>query len=207
MKMILILLTVFMLSGCNMIKEEIPGADKIPMPSEMPMPSDMPLPTVTPSPAATDAPVALGTFITKILDTDPGRVHNLSLCASVLSGVQVEAGKEFSFNNTVGQRTQEKGYEEAAILVDGNREYATGGGICQISSTLYNAALDAGMEILERHTHTNEVHYIELGRDAAVSFGSQDFRFKNPLPHPVSIEISVKNTEVQATLYKIVTQL
>ena len=207
MKMILILLSVCMLSGCNMIKEEIPGADKIPMPSEIPMPSNMPIPTVTPSPAATDAPVALGTFITEILDTDPGRVHNLTLCASVLSGIQVGPGEAFSFNDTVGQRTQEKGYEEAAILVDGNREYAAGGGICQISSTLYNAAVDAGMEILERHTHTNEVHYVELGRDAAVSFGSQDFRFRNPLPHPVSMEISVKNTEVEATLYKTVTQM
>ena len=156
---------------------------------------------------ATDSPVALGMFITKVLDTDPGRVQNLKLCASVLTGLRVEAGADFSFNDTVGQRTAEKGYEEAAILIDGNREYATGGGICQISSTLYNAALDAGMEILERHTHTNEVHYVELGRDAAVSFGSQDFRFHNPHAFPVSIEITVENTEVKATLYKIVTQL
>ncbi len=201
MKFILILVSVLLLNGCDMIKEEVP------MPSEIPMPSEMPMSTVTPSPAATDAPVALGTFITEILDTDPDRVHNLQLCASVLTGIRIDAGGEFSFNNTVGQRTAEKGYEEAAILIDGNREYATGGGICQISSTLYNAAMDAGMEILERHTHTNEVHYVPLGQDAAVSFGTQDFRFKNPLPHAVSVEITVENTEVKATLYKIVTQL
>lgn len=201
MKMILILLSVMLLGGCNMIKEEIPGADKIPMPSEMP------LPTITPSPMATDSPVALGMFITKILDTDPDRVHNLILCAASLTGVQVAPGGEFSFNQTTGERTGEKGYREATILVDGARESATGGGVCQLSSTIYNAALDAGMEILERHTHTNEVHYIELGRDAAVSFGTQDFRFRNPLPHPVSLEVTVENTEVKVILYKIVTQL
>ncbi len=197
MKYIVLALTLFLLTGCNGIEK------RIPMPSEMPTA----LPTITPAPTATESPVALGLFITKILDTDPGRVQNLTLCASVLSGVRVAPGAEFSFNGTVGQRTAEKGYREAAILLDGERGYATGGGICQISSTLYNAAAAAGMEILERHSHTNEVHYVELGKDAAVVYGAQDFRFRNPLSEPVSIEILVENTEVKAVLYKIVNDI
>lgn len=197
MKYIVLALTLFLLTGCNGMEK------RIPMPSEMPTA----LPTITPAPTATEGPVALGLFITEILDTDPKRVQNLQLCASVLSGLRIEPGAEFSFNNTVGQRTAEKGYQEAAILIDGERDHATGGGICQISSTLYNAAASAGMEILERHSHTNEVHYVELGSDAAVVYGAQDFRFRNPLPEPVSIEILVENTEVKAVLYKIVNNI
>ena len=197
MKYIVFALTLFLLTGCNAMEK------RIPMPSEMPTA----LPTITPAPTATEGPVALGLFITEILDTDPKRVQNLQLCASVLSGLRIEPGAEFSFNNTVGQRTEEKGYQEAAILIDGERNYATGGGICQVSSTLYNAAAAAGMEILERHSHTNEVHYVELGSDAAVVYGEQDFRFRNPLSEPVSIEIVVGNTEVKAVLYKIVNNI
>ncbi|MBE7062946.1 MAG: VanW family protein [Clostridia bacterium] len=211
MKFLMVLLAVFMLGGCNMegkapITSELPSI----LPSEMPsiLPSALPTaePTIKPTAAATESPVALGTYITRILDTDPNRVNNLQICASVLEGVTVGPGEEFSFNTTVGMRTGEKGYEEAKILVCGEREYAVGGGICQISSTLYNAAEDAGMEITERHNHTGEVHYVEIGRDAAVSFGEQDFRFRNPLDVPVRISITVENTEVKAVLYKIVTQ-
>ena len=155
-----------------------------------------------PPPTETPSPVAIGTFVTEILDTDENRVKNLALCASVLDGVTVDSGAEFSFNNTIGQRTAEKGYKEAKILVDGHRDYAIGGGICQISSTLYNAALDAGMEILERHTHSNEVHYVELGRDAAVNFGTLDFRFKNTLDTPIRISVAVENTAVKVVIYK-----
>ncbi len=202
MKKLIVLLAVLVLGGCTM-------KDGKPMPSEMPpIQSMLPsaLPSILPSAEATESPVALGVFITEILDTEPGRVHNLQLCAGVLDGITVEPGGEFSFNNTVGQRTSEKGYEEAKILINGERGYAVGGGICQISSTLYNAAEVAGMEILERHNHTGEVHYVEIGRDAAVSFGDQDFRFRNPLDAPVRIGITVENTEVKAVLYKAVTQ-
>ena len=156
------------------------------------------------TPSVPPSPVAVGMFVTEILDTDENRVKNLTLCASVLDGVTVDSGAEFSFNNTIGKRTEEKGYKEAKILVDGHRDYGVGGGICQISSTLYNAALDAGMEILERHTHSNEVHYVELGRDAAVSFGTLDFRFKNTLDTPVRISVAVENTAVKVVIYKIV---
>ncbi len=200
MKWILGILAVCMLGGCGMNKDDIP------LPSEMPSAIPSIMPSAMPTATATDSPVALGMFITEILDTDPSRVKNLQLCASVLNGVVVEPAAEFSFNGTVGQRTSEKGYEEAKILIDGERGYATGGGVCQISSTLYNAAKEAGMEILERHDHTNEVHYVEIGQDAAVSYGEQDFRFRNPLEHPVKMEITVENTEVKAVLYKNVTK-
>ncbi len=196
MKFILVLLTVCMLSGCGMMEE------KMPVPSIIPSSLPSILPSEMPNETATGKPVALGTFQTPILDAEPDRVHNLQLCASTLQGIQIPPGAEFSFNNTVGVRTAEKGYRQASMLVEGKRQKAVGGGVCQISSTLFNAAEMAGMEILERHDHTGEVHYIEIGRDAAVSFGEQDFRFRNPLPVAVTVTLSVENGVVTAVLYR-----
>jgi len=200
MKFIIALLAVCMLSGCGMTKGDLPNASDLPsiIPSV--------LPSIMPTETATESPVALGSFTTTILDTAPSRVHNLQLCAAALNGFIVAPSTEFSFNTVVGQRTSEKGYKEAIMLVNGERKMAIGGGVCQISSTLYNAAAAAGMEIVERHDHTNEVHYVEIGQDAAVSFGEQDFRFRNPLSEPVQIVVAVENTEVKASLYKNVTQ-
>ena len=192
MKWILLVLTVCLVSGCGMEK------------GEMPLPSHMPsiLPSSMPDSGVTESPVALSTFTTQILDTDPARMENLRLCTMAIDGKTVEPGGTFSFNETVGQRTAEKGYKEALMLREGKREKAIGGGVCQISSTLYNAANIAGMEILERHTHTGEVHYIPLGQDAAVSFGEQDFRFRNPADFPVTLHVSLGENGVTAAVYK-----
>ncbi len=199
MKFLMVLCAVLMLGGCNMTKDDIP------MPSEMPTINPSAIPSILPSatPSATESPVALGVFITEILDTTPARVHNLQICAGVLNGMEIAPGAEFSFNGAVGERTREKGYEEASILVEGKREMAIGGGLCQISSTIFNAAEAAGMEILERHDHTGEVYYVEVGRDAAISFGEQDFRFRNTRNTPVRMEISVENTQVRAALFAV----
>ncbi|MBQ7035958.1 MAG: VanW family protein [Clostridia bacterium] len=199
MKFLMVLCAVLMLGGCNMTKDDIP------LPSEMPTIDPSAIPSIIPSmtPQATESPVALGVFITEILDTTPDRVHNLKLCAENLNGKIILAGTDFSFNDTVGERTREKGYREAIMLVEGEKVEAVGGGLCQISSTLFGAAEKAGMEILERHDHTGEVHYVEIGRDAAVSFGEQDFRFKNTKSFPVRIAVSVENGQVHAALYKV----
>ncbi len=198
-KFLMVLCAVLMLGGCNMTTGENP------LPSELPQIDPSAIPSIIPSmtPSATESPVALGVFITEILDTTPSRVHNLRICADALNGMEIGPGEAFSFNGIIGERTREKGYEEASILVDGKREMAVGGGLCQISSTIFNAAEAAGMEILERHDHTGEVHYVEIGRDAAISFGEQDFRFRNTRQAPVRLEISVENTQVHAALYEV----
>lgn len=147
-------------------------------------------------------PYETGSYYTQILDTDKSRVKNLILCANVLDGVEIAPGEEFSFNETVGRRTKEKGYEEASIIIGDESGCAVGGGVCQISSTLYNAALLSGMEITERHSHSREVKYIEKGRDAAVSWGTLDLRFKNISDKNVRIGISVENGYVYAKIYE-----
>lgn len=141
-----------------------------------------------------------GAFYTQILDTDPERVNNLKVCAEALNGYEIAPGAVFSFNGAVGERTKEKGYEEARILIGDEAGCAVGGGVCQISSTLYNAAKNAGMEIVERHNHKNEVHYVEIGNDAAVSYGTLDFKFKNISEDTAKIYLSVENGYVYAKI-------
>lgn len=145
----------------------------------------------------------IGSFYTEILDKDQNRVENLKLCAMVLDGFEIISGEEFSFNDTVGRRTKEKGYEEASILIGDEKGYAVGGGVCQISSTLFNAAQLAGMEITERHNHSKEVKYISQGRDAAVSWGTLDLKFRNISKNTVRIGVSVENGFVCAKIYEL----
>lgn len=142
----------------------------------------------------------IGSFYTKILDTDSERVNNLQVCAAALNGFEIAPGDVFSFNGAVGERTKSKGYEEARILIGDEAGCAVGGGVCQISSTLYNAAKNAGMEIVERHNHKNEVHYVEIGDDAAVSYGTLDFKFKNISENTAKIYLSVENGYVYAKI-------
>jgi len=91
----------------------------------------------------------------------------------------------FSINNTVGERSVENGYLDAKIIVGDNFELGLGGGLCQVSSTLYNACLLAGLEIVERGNHNLAVAYVPLGLDATVAYGVQDFIFKNNTDYPL----------------------
>ena len=173
------MIMLMLLTGCGAVKETPPA----------------PEPTVTET--------EIGSFYTPILDTDENRVNNLTLCAQLLDGVEIGSGEIFSFNDTVGARTEEKGYEEARILIGKEKGYAVGGGVCQVSSTLYNAAKLAGMEILERHNHENEVHYVEIGNDAAVSYGELDFVFRNISERPIRLHMRVENGYVYADILRL----
>ncbi|MBR5218376.1 MAG: VanW family protein [Clostridia bacterium] len=150
----------------------------------------------------TTAPECIGMFITDIVDTHPDRVENLIICADSIDRHKVMPGEEFSFNRIVGERTTDKGYNNAKIIIDGERGYAVGGGICQISSTLLGAVKSAGLTVTERHSHEAEVGYVKQGEDAAISYSTQDFKFINTLDTPVTIHIEVADTQVKAELYR-----
>ena len=102
-------------------------------------------------------------------------------------------GEIFSFNKVVGKRTVEDGYKDAKIYADGGVVDGLAGGICQISSTLYNTVLLANLEIVERRNHSYTTSYVAAGRDATVVYGAIDFQFKNSRSYPIKIEASVKN--------------
>lgn len=144
----------------------------------------------------------IGSFETPVLDKDEERVNNLSVCSKALDGYIIAPGETFSFNDVVGTRTSEKGYEEARILVGCEKDYAVGGGVCQISSTLYNAAVNSGLEIIERHNHSRNVYYVPMGQDAAISYGTLDLKFKNSLQHNIKIAMSTDGNNVYASILK-----
>lgn len=114
-------------------------------------------------------------------------------------------GETFSFCNTVGKATKEKGYEEADVYdSEGNVTQGLGGGNCQISSTLYNAVLAVPeLEVVERHEHSRKVTYVEEGKDAAVAYGSVDFRFKNTLDKPIRIYATTDDWTVTTRIVRI----
>ena len=129
----------------------------------------------------------LSKFSTKFNKNAKARTHNMKLCSAAIDNHVLKPGEVFSFNETVGYAGPQKGYQKAVIFVDGKEEKAYGGGICQVSSTLYNAAKQAGLEIVERHPHSKSVGYVEKGKDAAASYNGVDLKFKNTRPYPVTI--------------------
>lgn len=148
----------------------------------------------------------LTTFSTNILDTSSGRQTNIELTCSVLTGTIVKSGETFSFCDTVGKATPERGYKEAKIFdSNGNIIMGYGGGNCQVSSTLYNAVLqNSNFEIIERHAHSHRVYYVAEGKDAAVSYGSVDFKFKNNNDFDIKIVSSTNKEQITVTLIKII---
>ncbi len=117
--------------------------------------------------------------ITNASSSSRARINNIVTAMGFINGTCVKPGETFSFNETVGQRTTARGFKKATAYSSGEVTEQIGGGICQVSTTLFNAAVKADMEIVERHNHSLTVHYVDKGKDATVNWGDQDFRFKN----------------------------
>ena len=132
-------------------------------------------------------PDQLSTFTTRYDVSDVDRTTNLKLACQKINGTVLLAGETFSYNDVVGARTVAAGYKNAKIYEAGQVVDGLGGGICQISSTLYNAALLANLEIVERRNHQFVTSYVPAGRDATVVYGSTDFKFKNTRQYPIRI--------------------
>lgn len=125
-----------------------------------------------------------------------GRTKNIQISADAINQYVLGPGDQFSFNKVVGERTKERGYEEALEIVNKEFVLGIGGGICQTSSTLFNAIDAAGLEVVHRYTHSRDVGYVASGRDATVSWGGPDFVFENSLDHPVMIKAEVNQGEL-----------
>lgn len=138
-------------------------------------------------------PDVLGTFTTRYDATNKNRSNNISLATQKINGTVILPGETFSYNKTVGRRTVAAGFKEAGAYAGGKVIQEVGGGICQVSSTLYNAVVYANLEITERSNHCFESSYVAAGRDATVSWGTLDFKFKNNRQYPVKIEASANS--------------
>ncbi len=135
----------------------------------------------------------------------PGRIHNVALAASKLHGVLIAPGETFSFNQTVGDISAATGYQSAYIIKDGRTVMGDGGGVCQVSTTLFRAVLHAGLPILERHEHSYRVHYYEddgskAGLDATVFNPTEDFKFTNDTPSYILIQSKTDTTNLTLTI-------
>jgi vancomycin resistance protein YoaR len=150
----------------------------------------------------------IGTGYSEFAGSIPGRIHNVALAASRLNGVLIKPGEELSFNKTIGDISAATGYQSAYIIKEGRTVLGDGGGVCQVSSTLFRAALNAGLPIVERHAHAYRVHYYEdggfkAGLDATVFSPSVDLRIKNDTPNHILIQTKTdtKNLTLIFELY------
>lgn len=141
-------------------------------------------------------PVVLGGYSARFRAGEAQRNHNIARAAASLDGVVIKPGATMSFNRTVGQRTGKRGYVVAPTLTLEGTEPALGGGVCQVSSVLFNALMLADLELTERHPHSRPIRYIPPGRDATVSFGHLDLVVRNKHPFPVTIHAEVRGSRL-----------
>lgn len=165
-------------------------------------------PIITSIPVETDAATVAAqygriSFIsTDASSSNKNRLTNLDLVSKAINGTRLDPGEEFSFNGVAGKRTAEKGYKEAGVYAGGQDATDIGGGICQVGSTLFNAAVMADMEITARQPHSRPVSYLPRGRDAAINWPNQDLKFVNAGDTPVYIVTRLtKDKQVECAIY------
>lgn len=170
--------------------------------SECTIPLKILKPSVTTNMIGVEAfPDLLASFSTKYATSNKNRTTNLRLAANKINGYVLLPNEVFSYNNVVGERTISAGYKEAAIYENGAVVQGLGGGICQISTTLFNCSLLANLEIVELYNHQFVPSYVKAGRDATVVYGMKDFKFKNSRNHAIKITCSVENGIATFNIY------
>lgn len=200
---ILLLSSLFFLTGCSTHQNEIKNSEinsAINSNSSIGNYSASSISTVVPKEEI------ISTFSTPVnYPEETDRQTNMTLCCDTLNGTVVEPGNEFSFCDTVGQATPEKGYKKADIFdLDGNITTGYGGGKCQVSTTLYNAVLALpSLVVTERHPHTRKVYYVEEGKDACISYGGADFKFRNDNDFAIKIYAVNNYNTIDVSIAKI----
>lgn len=143
----------------------------------------------------------IATFSTKYGTSEKNRKYNIALGAERTGNLLVKAGEEVSFNDTVGEITTETGFKDAGVILNGEFDRGVGGGICQVSTTMYNALLLANVDITERHNHSRPIGYVKRGTDAAVVWGYKDMKFRNTLDTPIYITAEATGSTLTYTIY------
>ena len=143
----------------------------------------------------------LGRYTTNLGNSSYGRTDNIKNAAKKINGYLMMPGDEFSYINVTGPYTVNNGYGNAPVIVDGELQSGIGGGVCQVSTTLYNAVLYSGLDIVTVRNHTIPSSYVSKGRDAAVNDSTIDFIFKNNLEHPVYLQSYVYGNSVVTEIY------
>lgn len=143
----------------------------------------------------------MGEFTTSFNSKISGRSHNIRLASSKVDDVLLMPSQEFSFNSATGKISLSTGYKNAPVIVKGELQEGVGGGVCQVSTTLYNSVLHSGLQVVSRRAHSIPSSYVPIGRDAAVAYGSLDFKFKNPYDFPVYLKAYVNGDKITTRVY------
>lgn len=173
---------------------EVPQQIKVPM-------TEVPASVTTEKVQSLAFDSVIGEFSTKFAVQETNRSANLTAAAKALDRQIIQPGATFSFNKTVGPREAENGYKEAYVIINGEYVKGTGGGVCQVSSTLYNAVLLSDLEVVERRPHDVAVTYVPPGQDATVNYPNIDFKFKNNTGSLVYLRTDVKSGVLTVRLY------
>ncbi|MDR1391649.1 MAG: VanW family protein [Clostridiales bacterium] len=142
-------------------------------------------------------------YSTKIIDKTKNRTHNIKAAAKKFEKIVVEPEETVSFNEIVGRRSQKTGFKKAKGLIGKKGTEMYGGGICQLATTVYQAAKIANLEIVERHKHQKNIAYVKAGQDATISFGKLDLKIKNNLSHKIKFLIIINPNFVKVSILKI----
>lgn len=145
--------------------------------------------------------VLAGTCTTSFKGSSAARINNIRIAAGNMNGYILLPGETASLNTIFRPRTSANGYRSAGVYLGGKLVDGIGGGICQVSSTTYNALMNAGITVTERHTHSSPVSYLPLGTDAAISAGTMDLQFRNDYPHAVKLETVVEGKNLTVNVY------
>lgn len=143
----------------------------------------------------------LAEYTTSFSPNNTNRVTNIYLSAQKTSDVLLMPGEEFSYNDLTGKRIASNGYKDAPVIINGKLEQDVGGGVCQVSSTLFNSVMYSGLDITSRRNHSLKSSYVPIGQDAMVTDGGSDFRFKNPYNHPIYIKNVLSNGTITSRIY------
>lgn len=143
----------------------------------------------------------LATHSTRYTNSSANRAYNIVKASNSTSDIVLMPGEEFSYNTSTGPRSRSNGYKDAPVIVNGKVQDGSGGGVCQVSTTIYNSALYSGLDITNVRNHSLASTYAPKGKDATVAYGSIDLKFKNPYKHPIYIKNSAYNGTVTSTIY------
>lgn len=146
----------------------------------------------------------ISSFSTKIIDDDDNRDTNIRITCNEINGTIVKNGEEFSFNESAGNPTPDRGYKKAGIFIDGELKKGYGGGNCQVSTTIYNAVnkID-GIKVTERHEHGKEVGYIKMGKDSTVAYDGLDLKFENNTGYDIKLYAELSDKKIKVKVNKL----
>ncbi len=143
----------------------------------------------------------IGYFVTRFNPGDAGRTQTVRLAIQIIDGTVVPPGGVFSVNQIVGERTAARGFGTGHVFVNGKMEVQQGGGMCQVATTLFNAAMLADLRIVERRQHVRTIPYADPGRDATVYYGQKDFKFQNDTQAPIFVSYKTTRSHAIVSLF------